>query len=267
MDSVCIIEKLDIKKQMENGYSLSPKSTFKGVSLEKINLIRNYIDKERKSVFWQEHLKNHPKDFNGKLMSLISIEIIGDILNLKFHETSFSRFLFDREIRRSNKFDSGQFNPSYCSPISVGAMTLTEDGYILFGKRVNTTIESDYIMAVPGGYLDPEADALVYDKGIGYSAMNCLMREMKEEILTNSFKSIVFHDVIYSYESMQPMIAVEIEIPYTSKEMMSIVRDNEELCNICVVSDNINDVAQFFEGKRIAVHDAWKTYLHFVNQN
>jgi hypothetical protein len=148
-------------------------------------------------------------------------------------------------------------------PVSVGAITITEDDFIAFGLRTNTAIESKKIMLVAGGYIDPKKDCKPFSKNRICPEKRCIKRESEEELLIKKIKNIKYNGFIYGDESMQPMINMEIRIPYIHEDMEDIVKDNEELKNIVFISSNIKEVAKFLKSKSLAVHDAWKLLMFF----
>jgi len=263
MNGVEIANILDIRNVLENGHLLA--DGFESVEFEEVPA-KKRSDQEEIEEFKTNHLALHTNDFNGKIMAYASFEVINKKLKLYFHKSDFMTFLFDRNKRKSMMIPKS-FDPKYCMALSMGAVTITSDGYLIFGWRKNTAIEKDKIMLVAGGYFNYEVDCFISDKGVVYSDIVCLLKEMWEEINIRTFKSIRYFGLIYGEESMQPMIGMEVHISYTSEEMKKIVADNDELKNICFVRDDIYEVAEFLKGKDIAVYDAWKLLLYYMDKH
>ncbi|HPD19914.1 MAG TPA: hypothetical protein PLV95_01605 [Candidatus Pacearchaeota archaeon] len=233
-------------------------------------------DNEEIEKRWKEHLKACPNDFDGCLGSVVSFSLSEKKLSIKFRKARFSEYYFAQRPEMLNIADCN----NYCLPLSFGAIAITkptEDcpfGSIIFAERGKTAFDSGKITLLPGGYFDPEQDYFGGEKGEKIYSLNItILRECFEELCFHTLAlKIDFLGVIYNRR--QPLIAVLLNLPFTAEQLKESVNSGKEteVERVFFIDNNIYAVREFLtkearQGKKLAIHDAWKLILYFSDTN
>ncbi len=222
---------------------------------------------------WLKHLQNSPNDYNGRVGSIVSFSLSGKKLTIKFREGSFAEF-YATQSRRPEFVDvkSKCLDREICLPLSFGAVAVTKPsplhpkGCIVFAQRGKTAFDEDRLTLLPGGYFDPDKDYFRGERGKVYSISVTILRELFEELHVPVCESVRFLGLVYNNQgSRQPLLALSLNLPFTTEELKEITRNmkEEEVRQIFFVENDISVVGEFIRGKKLAVHDAWKLLLFF----
>ena len=229
--------------------------------------------KEKKEEFyqiWAKHIASHPKDFDGHLVSLKNITLEGGgpkkTVNLFVRPTLFSIFLATKEIRQGKRLKIATcraLDAEYPLPLSVGPITLTSDGYIVYSERQGTFFEDGQVNFLPSGYIDP-FKARLRGQGI-ISFREAVFRELREEVGLPNKGEIIPLGIVQSLSgSCQPLIAGVMKIPFTAKEVDIRTRSRaaaEEVKEVKFVHADIESLKKFCETHSLCAHDEWKIGL------
>ncbi|MCK9578651.1 NUDIX hydrolase [bacterium] len=210
---------------------------------------------------WEHHLETHPSDFDGMLASVISIKQNNGDITIRTRKSSFSVFSSLEKTRPTEINGVVPIDRRNCIPLSVGAVAITKDNKIVLAMRHDTTFDNKLLTFLPGGYIDPPAD----EKNGKISILSCIKRELKEELGIKDYDRVKCLGIVHSKESSkQPLVAVRLILFDSSQSIRSAYGPkNCESSNLCLIDNNIYAMAKFLNGKKIAIHDAWKIILHF----
>ena len=98
-------------------------------------------------------------------------------------------------------------------PLSISAVTLTTDNYLIIGYRSNSVIgESGKIQTLPGGFLHPPD-----------SIMETTMKELSEELAVNreDISEVLMQGIALVHPSGKPEILLKITLNISSSEILS----------------------------------------------
>jgi len=222
---------------------------------------------------WNEHLKVHPKDFDGATLSLKRIMVEeGKKIKLFCQPSKFSEFMVSRKECKIGRLEFWNFRSSidfnYPFPVSFGMVVRTKptkehpNGCIIAAIRGDTTFESGKATLLPGGYLDPTKDSKRSSEG-KIDLETAILREYKEELPGLNFwvKPPKLLAIVHSLvESCQPAILGWFEIPYTAEEVARICGDKleSEIRKIIFVPADIKSLQIFVQEYDLCIHDAEK---------
>ncbi len=91
---------------------------------------------------WQEHLRQHPNDYDGKLWRFESVSEIDEKLAIKVSPITFSQHAYLRQQELPEE--------AYPNPLGITVLQVTSDGYAIAGEHFDgrgiVPLESRFIM-------------------------------------------------------------------------------------------------------------------------
>ncbi|MCK9445311.1 hypothetical protein M0Q50_00290 [bacterium] len=224
--------------------------------------------KPKVKLYWQEHLKTHPRDFNGKLLSVKMIKKMHGNVHIFTRPCHFAEFKWSRQFCQGKILDIKSPEPldlEYPLPLSVGPIVQTvpdrkhPNGCIVVSIRGNTAIENGQAGFIPSGYFSPIEDCKMKMAFPSQAAL----REMREEMsgIDSWSKAPKWSAIIQStIGSCQPLITGIMEIPFTAKEVTAICNQNleAELQKIFCVPADIESLKRFVAKNNLCSHDVGK---------
>jgi len=200
---------------------------------------------------WVEHLQKHPHDFPGPLASVCEIKMEGAILTLTLKRTDYKTYIATRWKKRKRLVKQRPLDREFPLPLSIGAVTVTEDNKIIVGIRERVGLARGLADTLPSGYFNPEEDARWED---------CLVRELREEIGIEKFTKLKILGLIFDCKiTQQPLLAVNLQLPFTSSEINWI---GEETLEMIFIDNDINSIKE--RGYSWTPHARGKLILYFA---
>jgi ADP-ribose pyrophosphatase YjhB (NUDIX family) len=212
-------------------------------------------NKEEIEKRWREHIRLHPYDFDGPLLSLSTVRKEEEVLILEARRTAYRDYIATRHggIRRLD-FAKNPLDDFFPLPIGVGAISLTKDDRIVFGVREKVGIGKGRVINLPAGFFNPESDPTWSD---------CLRRELKEELgIGEHIQARIMGLVFDCRLSQMPSVAVSLRLPVDSQEIRPA---NEETGEILLVENDPETVRKWVVEKYpLMPHTKAKLVLHFM---
>lgn len=216
--------------------------------LEFTQSLREKIEKR-----WKEHLMKHPYDFAGPLASVSEIKREERTLTLVLRRTDYKAFIGTRQRnRKSLNLTQKPLDKEFPLPLSIGAVTITQDNKIVAGIRGKVGFGKGQACILPSGFFDPIEDLKWQD---------CLQRELQEEIGVERFKLNSILGLIFDRKiAQQPLLAIRIKIPITSNEISRT--QIEEVKELVFIDNSIRGVKK--HRLQWTPHSRGKLILHFA---
>ncbi len=96
--------------------------------VEVASTLRTSEELDRKiSEAWEEHLRRHPDDYDGKLWRLESVKEAGEKLAINVSPITFSQHAYLRQQELPEE--------TYPNPLGITALQVTRDGYAIAGEH------------------------------------------------------------------------------------------------------------------------------------
>lgn len=262
---------LGLKERKEEAQLLVRGFTSINIALDKRSKRLDEEQEEQLNVFWKKYQAGHPEDVNGSVLSLKQYCIKKKELCLTVRPSNFASHLATQPRRPSRlAFTGGSMDNNYPLALSVGAVTTTTDDCMVFCKRTKTAFNSEEYTLPPGGYLN--LDDKFCQNDIQYiSAVKGIRREYLEELsgLGDCFNISLLGLVYSCIGSRQPLIAVELKIPYSKKEveaMLNSTKQDWEMGKFHFVPTSMAKLREFAQNHYLCTHDVWKLAL-WVSKN
>jgi hypothetical protein len=216
--------------------------------LELTQSLREKIEKR-----WKEHLMEHPYDFAGPLASVSEIKREERTLTLVLRRTDYKAFIGTRQRnRKSLNLTQKPLDKEFPLPLSIGAVTITQDNKIVAGIRERVGLSKGLVCTLPSGFFDPTKD---------FTWEDCLQRELREEIGIERFTQTKILGLIFDRKiAQQPLLAVRIKIPIASNEISRAQID--EIKELAFIDNSITGVK--LSGFLWTPHSRGKLILHFA---
>ena len=218
--------------------------------------------KEQIENIWQIKLKE-AKEKNKILTSnqkvrVKDFEIKNNKLILTLEPTTFKEFIGTRE----NKDMENTANI-----LSIGAISITSDNYIILGTRSNNLEGEDQIHLCPAGYVD-----LGDLQGIGASIERSLLGELLEEVGTSEYKEAKPFALIDKEEIRQPMLVYILRLNKTKNEIIDswnklVKKEFKDLFFVENSKLNLNKLLENESEIRPHALGALKVYLEKLSDN
>jgi hypothetical protein len=230
------------------------------------------VQKTEVGLHWQKHLKTHPHDFNGKLLSVKAIKETHSNVYISTRTCHFAEFKWSRQFCQGKRIDINSSKPldhEYPLPLSVGPIVRTvpdrkhPNGCIVVSIRGNTAIESGQAGFIPSGYFSPIEDCKVVDGMKMAFPFRAALREMREEMpgIDSWSKAPKWSAIIQTtIGSCQPLITGIMEVPFTAKEITATCNQNKvsELQKVFCVPADIQSLRRFVSTSNLCSHDVGK---------
>ncbi len=239
------------------------------VLAEGFSAVRVELQQERFSVssdlqdkieqIWQEQSKRAPakgQELTNNQICRIKHQCVKDsILYLDLQPTDYRHFVGLRHI----------LDAANCAnPISVGGITITDDDYIVLGRKGRKVeLGAGQVHIVPSGYVDLD-DVAGRGGGVGFA----LARELAEETGSGIYKPIALID---KKDMRQPMLVYKVRMPFKKAEVEAmfdtVEREFSELLFYKNTAEGVaNALAERGEELRSHARGALTCYLRRFSQ-
>ncbi len=192
---------------------------------------------------------------NFSVNSFGGLELVLRKSDYKIYVGTRRRRLIDTDIIPMDKNSS--------LPISLGAITITSDNFIVLGLRSGTEAYEDEVGLCPSGYLDPSAHFLKTELKEVISVEELILCELYEELRMQTYTSKAYLALI---QDMQPMIAVRLVIPFTRYEVEQIARINFEHSRLIYIENTTSAVKRAFREYRFTPHALAAILCHLFEE-
>lgn len=222
---------------------------------------------------WEEKLSKNPRMFPGPLASVMDFRVQCQILELRLQRSKFD--IYDGlRSRIPPRLDTTirPLDRDFCLPLSMGAVTVTSDNYIIFGIRSKSTaFEHGQSTTLPSGYYNPDSDRLVMgDPQLHRWFMSIrftTVKELWEEIGIQDFRTLKYLGIFHADGGRNPLIAMTLKLDLTADHVQSIARDvGFEVSNYHYIPNTPEAVATFIKKHPPTSHDIAKLIWHFAHQ-
>jgi len=243
---------------------------FKGVEIgdfipEKQSFSREQISEIQER--WNEQkIKAGKNLWNDPTASVVnfSIDVFGR-LELVLRKSDYKTYVGTREKRFINT-DDIPIDRNCSLPLSIGAITITEDSSIVLGIIEGKEFYRKKLHIVPSGYLDPEMDFIETEtRERRLSIEMLILKELYEELRIETYTAKKYLALIHDPQ-MQPTIALQLEIPFTKREMEQIVEINFEHSKFIYIENTIDEVKKTFEEYEFTPHALSAILCHFLKE-
>ena len=232
---------------------------FKAVEISSDNFIREMqkfsVEKESEiQKIWNEQKRKIGKNLlNGSLASVSDFRIKDRMLELLLRKTDYRAYVGTRNRAYINT-DNPPIDENRPFPLSFGAITITEDNFIVLGMIEGKEFYRKKVHIVPSGYLDPDTDFIQAEtRERRLSIEMLILKELYEELRIETYTAKKYLALIHDLQ-MQPMIAVRLEIPFTKKEMEQIARINFEHSRLVYIENTKNAMKEAFRKYEFTPH-------------
>ncbi|GEM_PF-5232341 len=213
---------------------------------------------ERVRENWEEKKRNNPHIFPGPLGSVAAFKVVDETLKLWLRRTRFD--LYDGLRNEAPSYLDSTKKPldrDFPLPLSVGAVTVTDDNKIIFGIRSKATaFGKDGAVMLPSGYFNPDRDA---------SVQELIRKELEEEVGIRDFEIERWGGLVYDGKvAKQPLLSLRIKVPHSSEEIEDIKGEiDKEVKNVHYVDNKIDAVKEFIDEYPPLPHSMANLVLHF----
>ena len=213
---------------------------------------------------WNEQKRKAGKNlWNNSMASVVSFSIDAfGRLELVLRKSDYKTYVGTRKERFINT-DDMSMDENYSLPISMGAVTITSDDFIVLGLRSETEAHRDKLAVVPSGYFDPSVHYIRTEAGKILSIEVLILSELYEELGIQTYSSKIYLALI---QDIQPMIAMKLEIPYTKREMEQIAKINFEHSKFIYIENTVEAVEKALIKYEFTPHTLATLRCHFIFQ-
>ncbi|MGB2762186.1 MAG: hypothetical protein WBC21_01445 [Minisyncoccales bacterium] len=260
-----LAEKMGVVK--ETGETQILATGFKAIEVLPDNFIKETqkfsIEKESKiQKKWNRQKRKAGKNlWNDPMASVVSfsIDVFGR-LELVLRKSDYKTYVGTREKRFINT-DDIPMDRNSSLPISMGAVTITSDDFIVLGLRSKTEAHRNELGLGPSGYLNPSVHSLKTEMGEIISVEELILCELYEELRIQTY---IKKEYLALIQDMQPMIAVRLEIPFTKREMEQIAEINFEHSKFIYIENTIDEVKKAFREYKFTPHALSAILCHLL---
>ncbi len=222
---------------------------------------------------WQLKLEKNPHMFPGPLASVMEFRVENGVLQFRLQRSRFD--IYDGlRSRIPSRIDTTikPLDRDFCLPLSMGAVSVTSDNYIIFGIRSKSTaFEHGQSTTLPSGYYNPDSDRLVMgDPQLHRWFMSIrftTIKELWEEIGIQDFRTFKYLGMFHADGGRNPLIAMTLKLDLTVDHVQSIARDaGFEISKYHYIPNTPEAVANFIKKHPPASHDVAKLIWHFAHQ-
>jgi ADP-ribose pyrophosphatase YjhB (NUDIX family) len=209
---------------------------------------------------WQKASEKNPQIFSGGMGSVMSLRIDQKrTLLLHLRKIRFKTFLGLREFSPSNMDLSKQpLDKDYPLPIGVGAVSITSDNKIIFGRRSSSTFEKGESTSLPSGYYDYDTDK---------SIPETFKKELKEEIGIEEYNSIQYLGIAYTSGGKNPLIYAVLKLRFSSEHIKLITQNASEIDKYYFIDNNQEALKEFFKEHPPTSHDVARVTMYLASIN
>jgi len=242
---------------------------FKTVEIPPDNFIRKtqkfFVEKELEiQKRWNEQkIKAGKNLWNDPMASVVDFSIdVFRRLELVLRKSDYKTYVGTREKRFVN-VNNIPMDRNSSLPLSIGAVTITSDDFIVSGLRSGTEVYKDKVGLAPSGYLDPSVHSLKTEMGEVISVEILILCELYEELRIQSY---IAKEYLALIQDMQPMIAVRLEIPFVRREIEQIAKISFEHSKFIYIENTIDEVKKAFEEYEFTPHALSAILCHFLKE-
>jgi 8-oxo-dGTP pyrophosphatase MutT (NUDIX family) len=220
---------------------------------------------------WQDFSKNRPMAIDGNLASLSGIRVGNGVLSMRLRSTSFSRYVGTKSVEprwvdvKAEKIDNG-----FAFPLTVGAVTVTNDGFIVLAVkkkevRMDEYLRSSkgYVSIIPAGYFEPGVDI---DSETGrMSPEVTLKRELDEELGVQQVTKQSYLGLICdTVQKQQPLLTCRVFVQISRAELELIAEKGleEHTQLVPVPADDLTETRRILAPYDVSVHALGTLLLH-----
>jgi len=212
--------------------------------------------------------------YNGNLASVLSFTERDGILKLLLRSSDFKKFIGTKHLTPRKVDVSRHVITKSCWPLSFGALAVTRDDRIPYALRSGkVTVCSNMLHIPPSGYFEPDKHAIEDENKPGKepSILQMIISELLEELNIEWFERIDLLGFIHDgVESMNPLLALRMLLPYTGDEVLSRfdqLPERREVDTLQLVDNSIEAVREtaICNRARWSPHDVAKLILHFAD--
>ena len=274
-----VAEDLGLKKRLPETQVLA--QGFKSVNLEGLSLFVNELQTFGREELllikkrWEKKFQENPHLFPGPLASVMIFEIgKHGILQFRLQRSRFD--LYDglrNKVSQTIPLSEKPLDLNFPWPLSMGAVTVTADNFIIFGIRSkNTAFAQGQATTLPSGFYNPDSDRLIMgDPELHKWLMSIrftIIKELKEEVGIEDFESIKYLGMFHADGGRNPLIAMTLTLAFSKEELQSIIREipRLEIESYHFIPNRIEEVADFLKRHPPTSHDVAKLIWHFAHQ-
>jgi hypothetical protein len=260
-----------LKKRKEEGQLLARRFSTVVIALDSRVQKFDVEQEESFAEVWNKHKEIYPDDINNENISLRQYSVKDEELFLRVRRSRFVAHLATQPKRPSRLIVTNRLlDNDYCLAVSVGAVAVTRDNYIVFCQRTGTAFNPGEYTLPPGGYLD--IDDIFRNDGKNFLSLEKgIKREYREELRGLDYQfGVKTLGLVYSrIGSRQPLIAVETKIPHTRDEAESLLKSADqdwEMGEFHFIRADMDSLRNFVQSHHLCTHDVWKLAL-WVSKN
>lgn len=262
-------QELGVLKEAKNLQILA--TGFKGVEIRDFIDVPQVFSPDKISEIlrkWIKKVKAGDFLYDGPLASISAFWVDeNQILEFILRRSRYALFVGTRgKYPREIDINKVPLDENYCLPLSFGAITITQDNYIVLGlrsKKEDTGKEK--IGSVPSGYLNPDTNR-VYTELVGtnISFDALILEELREEVGIENYTSKEYLSLVQDkVSSQQPLVAIRLKIPFTKKELEAIGHSGFEHTKYIYIKNNKEIIRKAFKEYQFTPHALGTTICHF----